>query len=79
MAPFTTGSSTLLLSDRQKEARKWYRMSTRKAVTVSHPGAWVAAQDLYRQAGKDLVAELEALKQIDESRRIVRERLDAEG
>jgi ABC-type Zn uptake system ZnuABC Zn-binding protein ZnuA len=54
-------------------------VTTKKAATLSHPWLTRSRSKTYiDNAGKDLVAELKALpKQIDESRRVVRERLDA--
>ncbi len=82
MAVFTTKEQLdPLLEQIEKEARSLVPdVSTRKGrdaiASMAHK---VARSKTYiDNAGKDLVAELKALpKQIDESRRIVRERLDA--
>jgi hypothetical protein len=78
MAVFTTGSSTLLLRRSRKKLAVVPDVSRKGRDAIASMAHGLPAQNLYRQAGKDLVAELKALpKQIDESRRIVRERLDA--
>ena len=82
MAVFTTKEQLdTIIEEIEKEARSLVPdVSTRKGrdaiASMAHK---VARSKTYiDNAGKDLVAELKALpKQIDESRRIVRERLDA--
>ena len=82
MAVFTTKEQLdPIIEAIEKEARSLVPdVSTRKGrdaiASMAHKGA--RSKTYIDNAGKDLVAELKSLpKQIDESRRIVRERLDA--